>query len=278
MSNVRPLQVTKSRVDVPTLCALSATAFVAACVSHEVLGHGLACVATGGAVKVLTSVYFECSAGLPIIDASGPSMNLAIALGAFIVLGQGAKSASARTFLALLVAFSGFWGAGYFLFSGVTNTGDWAFVLQDLSLEPRWLWRIVIVILGTWLYGLTLRLVAPVLPRGPALLAAYLSAGVVACASTLFYSGATGPAMLEAAQESLVASLGLLYLAFARPRSPSSLVPVLARNKRLQSLGLVVVGVFWLTQGRGYQAPNHSIERTSSSQLRWLAAAAHVER
>ena len=248
----------ESRVDVLTLCALSATAFVAACVSHEVLGHGMACVASGGAVKLLTSVYFKCSAGLPIVDASGPSMNLAVALGVTIVLGRGPWSASARTFLALLVAFNGFWGAGYFLFSGITNTGDWAFVLQDLSLEPRWLWRIAIVILGVWLYGLTLRLVAPVLPRGRVLVAAYSAAGVVACASTLFYAGATPPAMLEAAQESLLASLGLLYLAFARPRSPATLVPVLPSSRRLQALGLVVVIVFWLTQGRGYQAPNPS--------------------
>jgi hypothetical protein len=256
----------ESRVDLSTLCALSATAFVAACVSHEVLGHGLACAATGGTVQLITSVYFKCSAGLPIVDASGPGMNLAVALAAGALLRRVPRSASVRTFLALLVAFNGFWGAGYFLFSGVTNTGDWAFVLRDLSLDPRWLWRIAIVVLGIWLYGLTLRVVAAVLPRGRALVAAYSAAGVAACASTLFYAGPTGPAMLEAAQESLLASLGLLYVAFALP-SPATFAAVVPCSRRLQALGLVVVIVFWLTQGRGYQAPGLSLERTSEKPL-----------
>jgi hypothetical protein len=266
--------------DVPTLCALSAMAFVAACVAHEVLGHGIACVESGGAITLLTTVYFKCSEGLPIVDASGPSMNLAVALGAAMALRHNSRqaSASSRTLLAFLLAFNGFWGAGYFIFSGVTNTGDWAFVLRDLSLDPRWLWRIAMVSTGVWLYGLTLRLVAPILPRGRPLVAAYLAAGIVACTSTIFYVGATAPAMLEAAQESLLSSVGLLYLAFARPQPPATLAPVLPASRRLQALGLVVVSVFWLTQGRGYQAPNPSIERTSMSQLRWLAAAAHVER
>ena len=243
-------------------------AFVAACFAHEVLGHGTSCVASGGTVTLVTSVYFKCSAGLPIVDASGPSMNLAVALGAAMMLRRNQGSA-ARTFLALLLSFNGFWGAGYFMFSGITNTGDWAFVLHDLSLEPRWLWRVAMVATGAWLYGVVLRHVAPFLPRGRPLVAAYLAAGVVACASTLFYAGARAPAMLEAAQESFLASLGLLYMALARPRPPSLALPVLPGSRRLQVLGLGVVALFWLTQGRGYQAPNPSIERTSSSQFRW---------
>src|SRR5450432_1467618 len=155
----------ESRVDVATLCSLAAMAFVAACFAHEALGHGTACVATGGTVTLLTSVYFKCSASLPIVDAAGPSMNLAVALGAAMMLRR-SHGPAARTFLALLLAFNGFWGAGYFLFSGAANTGDWAFVLRDLSLEPRWLWRIAMVATGAWLYGVALRHVAPVLPRG----------------------------------------------------------------------------------------------------------------
>ncbi|WIH05380.1 hypothetical protein KHF85_02365 [Xanthomonas translucens pv. graminis] len=60
--------------------------------------------------------------------------------------------------------------------------------------------------------------------------------------SVLFYPGEVLPALKEAAQESLLAPLGLLFVAFCRRPSrvlppPSSRTAVLA---------------FWLTLGRGY--------------------------
>jgi hypothetical protein len=268
--------VTEGRVDVPTLCALSVMAFVAACVSHEVLGHGLSCLAGGGKITLLTSVYFKCSVGSPFIDAAGPSMNLAVALGAAVALRRFPSSASVRTTLGLVVAFSGFWGAGYFLFSGVTNTGDWAFVLNDLSLESPWLWRIAMGTIGVWLYGITLRCAASALPRGLPLVAAYLAGGAVACASALLYTGPKLPAMIEAAQESLLASLGLVYVALVRPRSPLSVLSFVPRSGRVQALGCGVFALFCLTQGRGYQASPPSVEPTFSGQSAGLSTQCFV--
>ena len=257
--------LTEGRIHLPTLCALSAMAFVSACVAHELLGHGLSCMAAGGTIRLLTSVYFKCSVGLPIVDASGPSMNLAVAFGAAMVLRHRQSSTAVRAVLGFLVAFNGFWGAGYFLFSAVTNTGDWAFVLRELAPKESWLWRAAMAAMGAWLYGLTLRCAASVLPRGFPLVAAYLAAGLVACASVLFYPGPTVPAMIEAAQESLLASLALPYVAFARRRSPLSVVASLRRSWRLQMLGFGVVTLFCFTQGRGYESPSSTVAPTSQT-------------
>ena len=43
---------------------IAAAAIIAAClttIAHEALGHGGACLASGGRIVLLTSVYFECA-------------------------------------------------------------------------------------------------------------------------------------------------------------------------------------------------------------------------
>jgi len=63
-----------------------------------------------------------------------------------------AKNASTplRYFLLITCAFNLFTGTGYFLFSGLTNFGDWAAVIRGM--HPHWLWRVVLVIGGTASY------------------------------------------------------------------------------------------------------------------------------
>jgi hypothetical protein len=43
-----------------------------------------------------------------------------------------------------------FTGTGYFLFSGVTDFGDWAAVISGL--HPHWLWRALLVLVGASSY------------------------------------------------------------------------------------------------------------------------------
>ena len=96
-----------------TLCSLAALAFIGACVAHEAVGHGFTCLAAGGRVVLLTSVYFRCQPGAPLVDAAGPLMNLVVAATAAIALRVMRGHSNYSVFLALLVAFSGLWGAGY---------------------------------------------------------------------------------------------------------------------------------------------------------------------
>ncbi|WP_369935975.1 hypothetical protein [Xanthomonas tesorieronis] len=233
-----------------TLCALAAMAFVAACIAHEAVGHGLTCLGTGGTVTLLSSVYFHCQPGHPFVDAAGPVSNLCVAA-VFGAAAHRSRHATARTVCALVAAFNGLWGAGYLIFSALTDTGDLAFVVRDLALRPAWVWRLGMGLAGLLLYGIVLRSVAPCLPKGRPLLAAYCAAGGVACASVLFYPGAVLPALKDAAQESLLAPLGLLFVALSRRASP--VLPP-ASSRIIVLAGAIVVLAFWLTLGRGYAA------------------------
>src|SRR6266850_4075055 len=51
-----------------------------------------------------------------------------------------------RFFLLTSLAFNLFAGTGYFFFSGVTNFGDWAAVIDGLP--THWLWRSLLVVGG----------------------------------------------------------------------------------------------------------------------------------
>ncbi|CTP91656.1 putative membrane protein [Xanthomonas translucens pv. phlei] len=82
------------------------------------------------------------------------------------------RHATARTAFALVAACNGLWGAGYLIFSAITDTGDLAFVARDLVLRPAWAWRLGMGLAGLWLCRSVVRNVAPCLPNGMPLLAA----------------------------------------------------------------------------------------------------------
>jgi hypothetical protein len=157
------------------------------------------------------------------------------------------------------MAFNLFWGGGYFIFSAVTNTGDWAFVLRDLSLEPRWLWRFLMGALGIGIYARSIRAVAILLPPNMPLVWPYLVAGVLSCVSVLFYTGAVLPALQEAAQESFGANVGLLFLAYRRSKQthPSPLPNAVTHSNCWILFAALVTVLFFLILGRGYGATGH---------------------
>lgn len=238
-------------------------AFIIACTAHEAIGHGLACLGNGGDITLLTSVYFRCRPGAVVVDAAGPLMSLAVAAIAAIVLRRRrlissqslTQDANSTVFSALLLAYSGFWGAGYFIFSAATNTGDWAYVLSGLSLEPRWLWRLGMGIIGVWLYVMIFRMASPFLPKGKPLVVAYFAAGLVACLSVFFYHGPALPALREAVQESMLAPLGLLLIALDRPAvknsRPPLVPPLVGFSSTWVAASIVMIIIFWFSLGRG---------------------------
>lgn len=243
-----------------TLSAIAALAFIVACVSHEVIGHGGACLALGGRITLLSSVYFRCSNGGPLIDASGPLMNFIVGASCYAILRARPRLArNWRLFFAFAMAFNLFWGAGYFILCAITDQGDWAFVLHQLALEPRAVWRCAMGALGFFLYYGSTRLVAAELPSGTPLVVPYLAAGVVACLTPLFFiGGPVLPALREGAFEGFGA-VGLLILAWVR-RCPTKSVSTLAFVD--ESLGwwfasaLVILG-FIATLGRGFVWGGH---------------------
>ena len=55
------------------------------------------------------------------------------------------------------MAFNLFWGTGYLIYSGAANTGDWASAVAGL--QPPWLWRLILVVLGIASYVYSVRVV-----------------------------------------------------------------------------------------------------------------------
>jgi hypothetical protein len=123
---------------------VSAVAVAAAClttIAHEAIGHGSACLASGGRITLLTSVYFECSPRSPWIAAAGPAGNLLVAALAWLAL-KHARIGVPRLRLLLLftMAFSLLWEAGYLLYAMVLNEGDYAIAARAAFGVPAWPW------------------------------------------------------------------------------------------------------------------------------------------
>jgi hypothetical protein len=178
-------------------------------------------------------------------------LNLVVAAVAAVVLRTRQIGSHLRVLLVLLVAFSGLWGAGYCIFSAVTDTGDLAFTWHDLGLRPAPIWRLAMGIVGIVLYRIILRYVSDFLPKGVPLLLAYCAAGTVACVSVLLAHGPVLPALQEAAQEGLLAPVGLLVTALWRPQSS----PVVLQPSAIAvGAGILTTLAFWFTLGRGFPA------------------------
>ncbi|HEY5060256.1 MAG TPA: hypothetical protein VII52_01920, partial [Gemmatimonadaceae bacterium] len=128
-------------------------AFAIANVLHEAVGHGGACVLTGGHARVLSTVHFECDHVGRVIAAGGTLANFSAGFLCWIAVRRVHPAAAhARYFVWLLMTINLLQGAGYFLFSGAADFGDWADVINGL--EPRWLWRTALTVGGAVSYVL----------------------------------------------------------------------------------------------------------------------------
>ena len=202
--------------------AIGMLAFMLACIAHEAVGHGGMCVALGGYITLLTSVYFRCSHPHWLVDAAGPGMNLVVGIACWAVLAtRELRSAQWRLFVVLAMAFNLFWGTGYFVYSAVTGEGDWSFLLQDSMLQPAWASRLAMAALGACLYYGSMRLVGARLPPGTSTAMVWLAGGLTSCLAVLFFRGAVPPALSQAAWESSGAAAGLLLLGRRASTSPA---------------------------------------------------------
>jgi hypothetical protein len=138
--------------DVPTLISIGAIAAVLAMVAHETLGHGTGCLAVGGHVTLLTSIWFRCLGATWITDIRGPLGNL-VAIGAAMLAWRGCplQQAGTRVFLALFAGINLFWFTGQILYSAALDIDDPALVAHALGWTP--LWRPVAIVAGVVVYA-----------------------------------------------------------------------------------------------------------------------------
>lgn len=133
--------------DIPTICAISVLACMLSTMLHEGLGHAAVAIATLHASGTLTSLAWSSVQESRLVDAGGTLVNLASALVFWLLLRAGRNaSPTLRFFFLITMSFNLLTGTGYFFYSGVSNFGDWAQVIQGL--QPHWLWRGGLIVFG----------------------------------------------------------------------------------------------------------------------------------
>ena len=149
----------KPIVDGLTLVAIGAIAISFTVAFHEGI-HALTCLAVGGDLLEYSALYEECDSPTAIqakiVAGSAPTLNLLAGTMFWLIL-RGWKRPPSKTWflLWLLMMMNWFYGAGYFIFSGLSNIGDWAVVIEGW--EPSGLIRVFMVIAGILLYFLFIR-------------------------------------------------------------------------------------------------------------------------
>jgi hypothetical protein len=144
--------------DALTVCAISVLAAMLASVLHEGFGHAAIALATGARSGLLTAVAWSSESDSRLVAAGGTLVNLAAGAAFWAASRKAQKlSITTRYFLLISMAFNLFDGTGYFLFSGVSNFGDWARVIEGM--QPPWMWRLALFAVGVAAYYASVLLV-----------------------------------------------------------------------------------------------------------------------
>jgi hypothetical protein len=199
--------------DRPTIAAIAILAMCIVTADHEAIGHGGACLAFGGHITLLTSVYFDCAHSAASFAAYGPIGNLLGAGLAWLALkAVPASHARLRLLLLLVMAFGFFWEAGYMLYAALRDTGDYIFAARALlGTAPGLPIRIALFAAGIALYVIAVRAVrGAAFNLGPVLRLSWFAAGIASVAAASFYAPDRLAAMGQAALEIGAASLPLL--------------------------------------------------------------------
>jgi len=128
---------------------------------HEGLGHGGICLLVGGKPTLLTSMNFDWDdRGFPrwasrAVAAGGTIANLLAGALALAMLRRPPSAVHRHYFLWLFAAVNLYVGTGYFFYSGLSNIGDWAKVIDGLP--GYWIWRGMLTLLGGAGYFLCVR-------------------------------------------------------------------------------------------------------------------------
>jgi hypothetical protein len=214
-----------ARQDLLTAIAIGLVAYIAADVLHEGVGHGGACLLSGGKPMVLSTVHFECSRDTRLVLAGGTLANLGAACVFWALLRAARRAAGAwRYFLWMAMTINLLQAGGYFLFSGVGGIGDWAEFVKGL--EPAWAWRVGLTVLGVVSYAafvwFALLEMRPLIGSGREERAhraarltvfPYLAGGTLSCIAGLFNPVGMVLVAISAAAASFGGTSGLAWMA-----------------------------------------------------------------
>ena len=253
------------RDDRVTVVALAAIACVVQDVLHEGLGHGVTAWLSGAHRLTMSTVALQSDLDTRWIAANGTLVNLLFAAIFWILLRRAARCRPAtRYFLVLALMGNLFTGTGYFLFSGVSNFGDWAAVIRGL--QPHWAWQVGLVVAGIATYWMSMLVVGAELEpfrekgaRSPRILALcytpYFTDGVLAAIAGLMNPIGFFYVIASALPSTLGANAGLLSLPFVmqgrQPVHAEEPVGPIERSPAWIALGAVASLLFIFVLGRG---------------------------
>jgi hypothetical protein len=144
----------KPVIDWLTVVAIAAIAISFNVAFHEGV-HALTCLMVGSHLQAYSALYASCDSPTvfqeKMVSGSAPTFNLIAGVLLWIILQHSRKQApETQFFLWLLMLMNMWYGAGYFMLSGIANIGDWAVVINGWELS--WLWRVLMTIIGTLLF------------------------------------------------------------------------------------------------------------------------------
>ncbi|MGH8091946.1 MAG: hypothetical protein ACREIF_00530 [Chthoniobacterales bacterium] len=257
--------------DLVTVIAVGVLAFIAVDIAHEVVGHGIGLLLSGGRAGILTTTRLISDVPRPgqswrIFDLGGPAGNLSWAA-LCLVLQRFQRGAAPRwrLFLWASAMFSLFWEFGYLMKCGLTGSGDYMALI--LGLKPAAVWRALLFLAGLMLYRAAIRLLTSDLhfvvrsadsgcrTRVTRLLwALYLAGGLAACAGAILDPRGPGEIFNSGALSSFVACLGLAFVPGLFGSYPDKSLAVgesVSRSAPITALAVLALLLFVLVLGRG---------------------------
>ena len=250
------------RDDIATIISIGLLAYVSADIAHHGLGHGGACLALGGHVVRLSSIFVNCTVRGTAVDLAGPFANLAVGLAALAaaILAPTRAAPATRLFLALTAGFNLLWFTLQLSFSVASRTDDFAWAVTELQLSAAA--RYALIGFGALGYLASVRALAVAVadfadPRARArriMFTAWLTGGAIACVTALFEQHPGAAILSHAAPQSFLLSIGLLVVpAVAAPRP-------FARAPRVGfSVPWIVAGLATAVASVGFLGPGFSI-------------------
>lgn len=138
--------------DMPTIISISVVAYALEIIVHEIIGHGVVCLAVGGQPLAVTSTDLFCKlATAPewkykfMVSGGGLANFLAVVFCLAIIRIKKRKSHTAY-FLWVFMNLNLFLASSYLIGSPLLGFGDWNSFVSDLPLSL--VWRIAFSLLG----------------------------------------------------------------------------------------------------------------------------------
>ena len=148
--SVRP----RPKLDWLMVVSIAAIAISLNVAFHEGV-HALACVLLGSELQEYSALHVSCGEASVwqsrVVAGSASIANLLLGSICWLLLPRVKNEASGmQVFGWLFMLMNWLYGAGYWMLSGAFNIGDWANVIDGL--EPHWLWRAVMLVVGSGLF------------------------------------------------------------------------------------------------------------------------------